>query len=147
MGMDLGERAPRFLGAAFLAVVVTSLAGGLLFESVVGSGDMSDILVNISANAGLMRLSILVDLMTSLGVILLASLLYVVLREESRILALVALGWWLGEALSLAFSKTAAAALIPLSRYFVQAGAPDASFHQALGTFLHCKGPDSLTVI
>lgn len=128
---------PRLLGAAFLAVVATSLVGGLLLDSVTGSGSISDILVNISNNVTVMHISILVDLTTSLGVIVLASLLYMVLKVQNRTIALVALGWWLAEALSLALSKTAAFGLIALSREFVQAGAPDPSSYLALGEFLY----------
>lgn len=135
--MTLDKQAPRLLGAAFLFVVATSLSGGLLLEAVTGSGSTSDILVSIANNVALMRLSILVDLITSLGVVVLASLLYIVLRKQNRIIALIALGWWLAEALSLALSKTGALALIPLSLDFVQAGAPDGSYHQALAGFLY----------
>lgn len=135
--MTLDRHTPRLLGAAFLAVVATSLVGGLLLDSVTGSGSISDILVSISNNVTLMRISILVDLVTSLGVIVLTSLLYVVVHQQSKVIALVALGWWLAEALSLALSKTAAFGLIALSREFVQAGTPDPSYHQALGRFLY----------
>ena len=53
----------------------------------------------------LMRISILGDLVTSVGVILLAVLLYCVLNETNRIIALVGLGAWLVEAIALAVSK------------------------------------------
>jgi hypothetical protein len=52
-------------------------------------------------------------------------------------MALVALGWWLAEAMSLAVSKLGASALIPLSAAFVAAGIPDQSFYQVLGEFLY----------
>jgi hypothetical protein len=135
--MSSNRNASRLLGAAFLFVVLTSLSGGLLLPRAVGSGGMSDILVNISQNPTLMRVSILVDLTTSLGVVVLAALLFVVLSSQNRIMALVALGWWLLEAASLALSKTGAAALIPLSQAFVDAGAPDPSPYLALGEFLY----------
>ncbi|MGD9029161.1 MAG: DUF4386 domain-containing protein [Anaerolineae bacterium] len=135
--MNAHKQAPRLLGAAFLLVVLTSLVGGLLLDSVTGSGSVADILVNVANNVALMRISILVDLLTSLGVIVLAALLYTVLSRHNKIVALVALGWWLAEALSLALSKTAAYGLIPLSQDFVRAGAPDHATYQALGTFLY----------
>ncbi len=84
-----------------------------------------------------MRISILADLVTSLGVVVLAALLYIVLNKQNKIIALVALGLWLAEALSLALSKTGAFALIPLSLDFVKAGAPEHSYHQTLGEFLY----------
>ncbi len=135
---DVGEaRAPRFLGAAYLVVVLTSLTGGLLIASATGSGSMSDVLVGVASAETTMRLGVFAGLATSLGVIVLAALLYVVLRGESRVLALIALGWWLAEAIVLAVGRIGDAALIPLSRSFVAAGAPADSYHQALAEVLY----------
>jgi hypothetical protein len=131
------RNAPRLLGAAFLTVVLTSLVSGLLLTSVVGSGGISDIMVNVSNRLTLMRISILGDLATSLGVIVLAALLYVVLNKQNRILSLVALGCWLTEAIALAIAKIGGSALIPLSQEFVKAGAPEHSYYQTLGEFLY----------
>jgi hypothetical protein len=135
--MSSDRSAPRLLGAAFLVVVLTSLSSGLLRASVVGSGGISDVLLQISRTVPLLRLTILDDLLTSLGVVVLAVLLYIVLNNQSRIIALVALGWWLAEAMALAISKAGTLALIPLSLEFVKAGAPDHSYYQALGEFLY----------
>jgi hypothetical protein len=64
-------------------------------------------------------------------------LLYIVLHNQDRIIALVALGWWLAEAIALAVSKIGAFALIPLSQEFVEAGTPDSSYYQTLGDFYY----------
>jgi len=128
---------PRLLGVAFLIVVFTSLSSGLLLMSAVGSGRISEKLADISNRPTLMRLFILSDLITSLGIIVLAVLLYVVLNKQNKIMALVALGCWLTEAMSLAISKTGASALVPLSLEFVKAGAPEHSYYQTLGEFLY----------
>src|SRR6266852_199152 len=135
--MTTRKHAPRLLGAAFLIVVFTSLGSGLLLMSAVGSGGMSDILVDISNRLTTMRIFILGDLVTSLGIIVLVVLLYVVLNKQNRTIALVALGCWLTEATALAISKVGASALIPLSQEFVQAGAPDHSYYQTLGEVLY----------
>ena len=82
--MSPKENAPRLLGAAFLIVVFTSLGSGLLLMSAVGAGGISDILVHISNRLTVMRLFILSDLITSLGIIVLAVLLYVVLTVRAR---------------------------------------------------------------
>jgi len=135
--MNTAKSTPRLLGAAFLFVFAASILSGLLLTSVVGSGSISDILVDIPGNLTLMRTSILIGLVTSVGIVVLAVLLYVVLHKQNKIIALVALGWWLAEAIMLAVSKIGASALIPLSLEFVGAGAPEPSYYKTLGDFLY----------
>jgi hypothetical protein len=135
--MNTEKLAPRLLGAAFLLVAFVSLISGLLLMSVVGSGSISDLLVNISHRLILMRISILGELVTSSGIVVLAGLLYIVLQKENKIIALIALGWWLAEAIFLAISQIGALALLPVSLDFVQAGTPAYSFYQTSGAFLY----------
>ena len=135
--MNTDKNTPRLLGAAFLFVFAASIISGILLTSVVGSGSISDILVSVSNDLTLMRFSILVGLVTSIGIVVLAVLLYVVLHKQNKIIALAALGWWLAEAIILAVSKIGAFALIPLSLEFVEAGAPESSYFQTLGDFLY----------
>jgi hypothetical protein len=135
--MNAEKYAPRLLGAAFLIVAVASLISGLLLMPVIGSGSTSDSLVNVSHQLTLMRLSSLGELVTSSGIVVLAGLLYIVLHKQNKIIALVALGWWLAEAIFLALSQIGTFALLPLSLDFVQAGAPVHSYYQTLGAFLY----------
>lgn len=127
----------RVLGAVFLFVFVASLLSEGLLTSVVGSGGISNILVNISKNLTRIRISNLVALVNSVGIVLLAAVLYIVFNEQYQTIALVALGLWLTEAIMLAVSKIGANALIPLSREFLEAGAPESSHFQMLGNFLY----------
>jgi hypothetical protein len=127
----------RLLGAAFLIVFVASMFSGSLLTSAIGSGSISDILVSVSDDLTLMRISILVELVTSIGIVVLAVLLYIVFNKQNKIIASVALGWWLAEAIILAVSKIGAYALIPLSQEYVKAGAPQSSYFQTLGDFLY----------
>jgi len=135
--MNTDKHAIRLLGAAFLIVFVASMLSGSLLTSVVGSGSISDILLNISDNLTLMRISILVELVTSIGIVVLAALLYIVFNKQHKIIASVALGWWLAEAIILAVCKIGAFALIPLSQEYVEAGTPASSYFQTLGDFLY----------
>lgn len=135
--MDLEMSTIRLLGAAFLFVFVASLISERLLASAVGSGSTSDILVNISGNLTRLRTSNLVALLNCLGIVVLAALLYRVFNQQYRVIALVALGWWLAEAITLAVSKIGTYALIPLSQEFGEAGAPESSHLQALGDFLY----------
>jgi len=73
--MNTSKNTIRLLGAAFLIVFVASMLSGTLLSSAVGTGSISDNLVNIAENLTLMRISILVELVTSIGIIVLAALL------------------------------------------------------------------------
>jgi len=135
--MNTNKNTIRLLGAAFLLVFVGSVLNDFLRSSAIGSDSISDILVNISDNITLMRIYILVVLVTSTGIIVLAVLLYIVFNNQNKIIALVALGLWLSEAITLSVSQIGAYALIPLSQEFVEAGTPEPSCFQTLGDFLY----------
>ena len=127
----------RLLGAAQLLVFVGGVISLQLHERVVGSGSISDKLVNISNNLTLWRISNLVTLLECLVIVVLGVLFYIVFYEQYKIISLVALGCFLAEAITLAVSKIGLFALSPLSVEFVEAGAPAASYYQTLGDFLY----------
>jgi hypothetical protein len=64
-------------------------------------------------------------------------LFYVVFREKHPIISLIALGFFLAEAITLAVSKVGAYALISLSEEFVAAGVPEHSLYQTMGNLLY----------
>ncbi|MGY5876172.1 MAG: DUF4386 domain-containing protein [Candidatus Thorarchaeota archaeon] len=125
---------PKLLGAAYLVQFVASLLSDPLSSAALGSGSMSEKLVNISNNVMLMRVSILADWITSLGIIVMTVLLYIVLQNQNKVLSLVALSFWLIEAVLLIISSIGAHTLIPLSLEYVQVGAPDPSYFLTLGS-------------
>jgi len=127
----------RLLGAAQLAVFVASMVSERLLASVVGSGPIASILVNVSKNLTRMRISNLVALLNSLAIVVLAVMFYVVFYKQFRIIALVALICFVAEAITLAVSKIGTYGLIPLSQEFVEVGAPEPSYFQTLGDFLY----------
>jgi hypothetical protein len=127
----------RLLGAAQVLVIVGALIADRLLASAVGSGSISDILVNISRNLTRMRISSLAALGQSLVIVVLGVLYYVVFYKEYKIIALVALGCFLVAAITSVVGKIGANSLIPLSQEFVEAGAPEPSYFQTLGDFLY----------
>lgn len=127
---------PRLLGLAFLVVIATSLVGGL-FGTAAGSGTISDILQNIAAHQTMAHISILGGLANSTGIVILAVLLYLVLQQVNKAIALVALGLWLAEAVFFAVMQLGVLSLIPLSVEYVQVGMPANSMYQTLGAFLY----------
>ena len=135
--MNTEMSAIRLLGAAQLIVFGASMVSERLLASVVGSGATASILVNVSKNLTRMRISNLVALLNSLAIVFLAVMFYVVFYSQYRIIALVALVCFVAEAITLAVSKIGAYGLIPLSQEFVEAGAPEPSYLQAMGDFLY----------
>jgi hypothetical membrane protein len=127
----------RLLGAAQVMIIVAFFITEGLQASAVGSGSISDILVNISKKLNLMRISNLAALGQTLVIIAMGVLYYVVFYKEYEIIALVALGCFLVAAISTVVGKIGAYALIPLSQEFVEAGAPEQSYLQAQGDFLY----------
>lgn len=135
MKLSSSENIPRFLGAAFLVVIATSLIAGL-FASVAGNGSISDVMVNISNDVPLARVSIIGGVANSACIVVLAALLYVVLSKHNKTMATVALGMWLAEAIFYAIAQLGALALIPLSRDFVASGSANSSY-ESIGGFLY----------
>ena len=127
----------RLLGATQVIYFVGFLITGVFFAGAVGSGSISDILVNISKNPSLMRISNLVALGLSLATVVLGVMYYVVFNKEYEIIALVALGCFLVAAITFTVGKIGANALIPISQKYVEAGSPEASYFQTLGDFLY----------
>jgi hypothetical protein len=135
--MSSTERTPRLLGAAFLGVVLTSLTSGVLFMSATGEGSVSQVLAHVADNVTLARLSVVAGMANSVGIVVLAAFLYVVLARHSKVLALIALACWLGEAMFYALQQIGVSGLIPLGQDFVKAGSPDSSYFQTFGDLLY----------
>jgi Domain of unknown function (DUF4386) len=135
----MGEqgRTPRYLGAAFLGVVLTSLASGVATDKALGTGSVSSILQNVAGSADAMHFGILVGLLNAVGILILAALLYAVLEGQGRTLAIVALLCWVGESFFYTINQVASTGLVRLGTDFVKAGSPDGSFYQTLGGFLY----------
>lgn len=127
-------RTARYMGGAFLVVAVGSAVSGVLS---LWSGTPTEVLEQVSENLGQARASILIELfVTSVGIVVLASLLYRVFNKHNKTISLVAFGLWLAEAATLAISQVGALALLPLSQEFVAAGSPASSHFQSLAEAL-----------
>lgn len=134
--MNPDRSTARFLGAAFLLQAVASAVGGLmLFEPLIVSGDISATMTNVSNNAPQMRASIVVEMVTAIGIVMLGSLLFAILKTQNRNMARVALGLYLIEATILAVSRIPAFALLLTSQESVAAGHPD--YLQMLGSLFY----------
>ena len=134
--MTLDKNTPKLLGIAYLIQFVGSLVSDPTLSAAMGSGSASEILVSISNNVLLMRAGIISEIITALGIIVMTVLLYIVLKKQNNVFALVALSFWLTEAVFLGISSVMTHAMIPLSHEYVLAGSPDPSVMITLGTLL-----------
>jgi hypothetical protein len=134
--MNSDKSTARFLGAAFLLQAVASAVGGLvLLQPLIVPGNITESMTNISNNALQMRASIVVEMVTAIGIVMLGTLLFVILKRQNRNIALVALGLYLIEAAILAVSRMAAFALLLTSQESVAAGHSD--YLQTLGNLFY----------
>jgi len=135
--MNSDKFTPRLLGFMFVFVAVASLLSGLMLMSLIESDNISNSMINISDNPTMMQMSIVGELITAIGIVLLAVLLYITLKKQNKIIALWAFGLWIGEAIILAVSRISAFSLLYTSQEYVKAGAPDSSYFQTLGSLFY----------
>jgi hypothetical protein len=135
--MNSDKSTPRLLGFMFVFVAVASALSGLMFSSLIESDNISNSMINISDDPTKMMMSIVGELITAIGIVLLALLLYTTLKKQNKIIALWAFGLWIGEAIILAVSRISAFRLLYTSQEYVKAGAPDSSYFQTLGSLFY----------
>jgi uncharacterized protein DUF4386 len=134
--MNTSTNFSKTLGAAFLFQAILSAVGILLLKDpLIVSGDIIATMSNISNNVLQMRLSILTIMFTAAGVVLLGALLYITLKKQNRIVALIALCFYILEASILAVSRLASFSLIGISLESVQRGHP--LYLQTLGNLFY----------
>ncbi|UCE91298.1 MAG: DUF4386 domain-containing protein [Methanobacteriota archaeon] len=122
---DEDKNISRLLGAAFILQASASLTSGLIRDSLIGTGDITDTMTRISNDAWLMELSIAVEMVTAIGVVMLGALLYFVLKGQDMKIALIALGLYLMEVAAIVFSQMALFGLLHVSQESATAGHPE----------------------
>ena len=123
--MSSENSSSKVLGVAFLLQAITSLLSGLILRvALIVPGNISESMIRIAGHAWLMRANILGEVATAAGIIFLAAVLFVTLREHNQIMALVALGLYILEAALLAASRIAAFSLLRVSEEYVAGGRP-----------------------
>ncbi|MCK4938525.1 MAG: DUF4386 domain-containing protein [Methanosarcinales archaeon] len=99
------------------------------------SGNISDTMTIIANNALHMRASIVGEMITATGIVLLGVLLFVTLKKQNEKIALVALGLYLIEAALLAVREILVFSLLRISEESVIAGHP--AYLQTLGKLFY----------
>lgn len=115
----------RILGIAFLIQAVFSLVGNAVFlNPLTKSGDIHQVLVNIAANPLQVRIGVLFEMVTALGVIFLGVMLYVYGRKENEWMALTGMCFYILEGALLAASKLNGLVLLDISHIYMETGNP-----------------------
>jgi hypothetical protein len=130
--MNTINNTSRVLGAAFLLQAVSSLvSNAFLLDPLIVPGNIISTMTNIANNAMQVRAGILGDMVTAFGIIFLGAILFVTLRKQNEKMALVALGFYILEAVLLAVSRLLTFSLLRISQESVIAGHP--AYLQSLG--------------
>jgi len=123
--MNSDDRAPRILGVAFLLQAFTLLVSGLILEvALIVPDDISETMIRIANHAWLLRANVFGEMITAAGVIFLGAVLFLTLRRQSEIMALVGLGFYILEATLLAASRISALSLLRISQEYSTVGHP-----------------------
>lgn len=123
--MNSITKTSRILGVAFLLQFITSFTNGVVIsQALIVPGSISESMLKIANNPGLMRIGILLDMLTALGVVFLGAMLFFTLRKQNEKVALVALGFYILEAALLAASKLDTFSLLRISQEYITTGQP-----------------------
>lgn len=121
--MNTASKTLRVLGVAFLFQFITSFTSGVLLRPLwFVDGDVAKSLLNIAESPWLLRVCMLLDMLTALGVIFLGAILFTTLRKQGEKMALTGLGFYILEGALLAASQMATFPLLGLSQEFAAAG-------------------------
>ncbi|TFG81662.1 MAG: DUF4386 domain-containing protein [Spirochaetales bacterium] len=129
--MESTQRKSRILGLAFLIQFVTSFTCGVFVlpmatgvKSFATPESIGSTMAHIAGHAGLVQLSIFMELITAAGVIFLGAILYSTVRKQNEGLALTAFGLYVLEGTLVAVKMLLLFALLVFSRQFIAAGSP-----------------------
>jgi hypothetical protein len=127
--VDYEKHVPSVLGAAFLLQAIGSAVSGLFLApvdlmSTPASGDMANLLADIAAGASSLRLSMLGEVVTAIGIVMLGALMFEVLRGHGRAVARVAFSLYLVEAALLTVREIWVFALLRVGQESLAAGNP-----------------------
>ena len=128
---------PKLLGFVFLIVIAFSLFGGLMSDGAIGKGNIDDMMVNGATNSNILFFGILGNLFTSILIVLLATLLYITLRDQNKVVATWAFGLWIIEALFIAITTLFTFSFLNLSKEFVNSNLSNLSYLTSIGSLLH----------
>ena len=122
------------MGALYLTLNVAFILGAFVFIEPILSA--SDYLILVSENRTQVVLGVLLELINGVAVVGIAVLMFPILRQRFKSLALGYVGFRIIEFVMVTLTDISMLSLLTLSEEFVRAGAPEASSFQTLGTLL-----------
>jgi hypothetical protein len=132
--MNTYNKTARIVGALFLASNVTFIVGAIIIVEPILSA--SDYLNLVSANRTQVVLGVLLELANAVAYLGIAVLMFPILGERFKSLALMYVGFRIIEFIMQALSGLGPLSLLTVSEEFVRAGAAEAPSFQAVGTLL-----------
>jgi hypothetical protein len=132
--MNSDRKTARIVGVLFITATLASILGTFGFlEPIL---DAPDYLISVSANETQWIVGVLIDAINSAAVVVIAVMLFPIFKKYNQALALGYVASRIIESVILIVGSISLLSLLTLSQEYVQAGAPDASYFQTLGTLL-----------
>jgi hypothetical protein len=131
--MNTNRKTARIVGALILAATATYILGSGLLGSILNAPDY---LLHIYPDSTQVVIGVLLEFIDAAAVAAIGIMLFPLVRKHNEAIALGYAGTRIIECLLLIVAGIGSLSLITLSREYVQAGAPDASYVQALGTLV-----------
>jgi hypothetical protein len=137
--MNTNRKTAIIVGVLFIvataAPIMTAPFLGFLGGGIIGE-PIPDYLVSVSANQNQVYIGMLIELIWALAVIGIPVMLFPILKKHNEASALGFYSLRFIEGLSTIVGSIILLTLLTLSQEFVEAGVPDASYHQTLGNLL-----------
>ncbi len=127
------RKTARIVGGLILTATATYMLGSGLLESIL---DAPDYLLHVQLNSAQVVTGVLLEFVDAAAVAAIGIMLFPILRKHNEAIALGYAGTRIIECLLLIVAGISSLSLITLSQGYAQAGAPDASYFQALGTLV-----------
>jgi hypothetical protein len=128
--MSTSRKTAIVVGVLFLVGYLGVFLGSAFYAPIL---DAPDYLSNLYPNKTQVIIGMLIELLNDIAVVGIAVLLFPIFKKHYEVLALGYVGVRIIEAVVLIVSKFSPLSLITLSQEYIAAGAPDASYYQALG--------------
>lgn len=134
--MNSNKKSAKIVGVLFLAATAAYILGNGLLESILNDPDY---LIHVYPNKTKVILGMLFELINSAAAVGIAITLFPILKKHNETIALGYVAFRVIEAIILFVGAISPVLLISLSKEYIEAGAPDASYFQTIGT-LAIKG-------